>query len=135
MISTKGGSVGEVVTEAGLDIKAVRQELGLTQGELARMIGFSPRAIQSCEQGWRHPSPALEKMVLLLLMSHRNGGAMRTFRCWEVNDCPPERCQDCITYRCGQGHLCFPPQVESAAREDSHPPVVSYRLGAGWLPR
>jgi DNA-binding XRE family transcriptional regulator len=96
-----------VVTDEGINIKAIRQELGITQAELAQLVGFSLRAIQSCEQGWRHPGPALEKLVLLLLMAHRNGGSTPTFRCWEVNECDVEHCRQCITFRTGQGHLCW----------------------------
>jgi DNA-binding XRE family transcriptional regulator len=90
-----------------LDIKAVRQELGLKQTELASLVGFSTRAIQSCEQGWRKPSPALEKTIILLLMTHRHGGQIPAARCWEATHCIPERCEACITYRTGQGHLCW----------------------------
>ena len=96
-----------VITEQGINIKAIRQELGITQAELAQLVGFSLRAIQSCEQGWRHPGPALEKLVLLLLMAHRNGGNTPSFRCWEVKECDLEHCQQCITFRTGQGHLCW----------------------------
>jgi len=96
-----------VITEQGINIKAIRQELGTTQAELAQLVGFSLRAIQSCEEGWRHPGPALETLVLLLLIAHRNGGGMRTFRCWEIKDCPEDRCRQCITFRTGQGHLCW----------------------------
>jgi DNA-binding XRE family transcriptional regulator len=90
-----------------LDIKAVRQELGLSQTELANLVGFSVRAVQSCEQGWRKPSPALEKSIILLLASHRNKGVFPDVRCWDRTNCSRERCESCITYRTGQGHLCW----------------------------
>lgn len=96
------------ITEAGIDLKAIRQELGLSQAALARLVGFSVRAIQSCEQGWRQPGPALEKAAILLLMAHRTRGRLNQFRCWEViPDCDLSRCANCITYRSGQGHLCW----------------------------
>lgn len=97
----------EIISEAGLNLKAIRLELGLSQADLAHLVGFSVRAIQSCEQGWRKPGPALERAVLLLLMSKRNREPMSQRRCWEVMDCPPERRQKCITFRTGQGHLCW----------------------------
>lgn len=79
----------------------------MSQSELAQLVGFSVRAIQSCEQGWRKPSATLEKAVLLVLMAHRNGGTMRDVRCWEYMQCSMERCERCITYLSGQGHLCW----------------------------
>lgn len=90
-----------------LDIKAVRDELGLSQAELADMAGVSVRAVQSCEQGWRRPSPALEKTIILLLMAHRYGSTLPEVKCWEVMDCVPERCENCISRRTAQGHLCW----------------------------
>lgn len=93
--------------ETGINLKAIREELGLSQAQLAALAGFSKRAIQSCEQGWRHAGTRLEKTVLLLLMSHRNPEGIHAEPCWEVMDCPSERCDRCITYRSRQGHLCW----------------------------
>lgn len=95
------------LTGSGLDTRAIRMELGLSQSQFARLVGYSPRAVQSCEQGWRQPGPDLEKSALLLLMSHRNGGRLKTLCCWDMIGCPPERREQCITYRSGQGHLCW----------------------------
>jgi DNA-binding XRE family transcriptional regulator len=100
-------ALSDLFTPDGINLKAARQELGLSQAELARLVGFSIRAIQSCEQGWRKPGSALEHSVLLLLMAHRNAEGITHLRCWEVMDCPPERREQCITYRSGQGHLCW----------------------------
>lgn len=93
--------------ENGIHLKAIREELGLSQAQLAALVGFSKRAIQSCEQGWRHAGARLEKAVLLLLMSHRNPEGIHADPCWEVMDCPPDRCDRCITFRSRQGHLCW----------------------------
>jgi DNA-binding XRE family transcriptional regulator len=95
------------VDETGIKMRAIREELGLTQDEFASLVGYSSRAIQSCEQGWRHPGPALEKAALLLLIAHRNGGDLGHFRCWEIMSCALDRRQRCITHLSGQGHLCW----------------------------
>jgi DNA-binding XRE family transcriptional regulator len=89
------------------DIRAFREKLGLSQAKLAELVGFSIRAIQSCEQGWRKPSPALEKMVMLLYMAEIQGAEFGTTRCWEVKNCPPETRDVCIAYLSRQGHLCW----------------------------
>jgi len=98
---------GVFTDDGSVNIKAVRQELGLTQAEFARLTGFSVRAVQSCEQGWRRPGVALEKTVLLLLIAHRKGGTVPELRCWEVMSCPQARREHCITYQSDQGHLCW----------------------------
>jgi len=40
-------------------------------------------------------------------MAHRHAGLPQNVRCWERTHCPPERRDNCITYRTGQGHLCW----------------------------
>lgn len=41
----------------------VRDQLGLTQKELANRLGVSVRAVQSWEQGWRSPRGPAEKIL------------------------------------------------------------------------
>ncbi len=90
-----------------VNIRALRESLGLSQAQLASLAGFSVRTIQSCEQGWRKPSPALEKTVLLLYLADRWGAEFGEMRCWETEACPPERRDKCIAYLARQGHLCW----------------------------
>lgn len=90
-----------------LDLRTIRERLGLTQTEFAAMLGFSVRAIQSCEQGWRQPSPALERMALLLYMARQQGAEFGRLPCWEVMCCPAEIRETCVAYQTGQGHLCW----------------------------
>lgn len=89
------------------DLKAIRSTLGLSQSEFAALVGFSVRTIQSCEQGWRKPSPALVNMALLLYAAHRHGAALGDFSCWKFCGCPPERRDRCVAYLSRQGHLCW----------------------------
>jgi len=90
-----------------LDIRSIRERLGLTQSELAMLLGFSVRAIQSCEQGWRNPSPALEKMALLLLIAREHGAGFGQLACWDAIHCPPANRERCVAYSTRQGHLCW----------------------------
>ncbi len=92
---------------AALDIAAIRAELGLTQAELADLLGVSLRTIQSCEQGWRKPSAALEKTLLLHLMISRRGAGLSEIRCWEHVQCSQAAREACPGYRSGLGHLCW----------------------------
>ena len=89
------------------DLTAVREELRLSQSELAALLGVSPRTIQSNEQGWRKPSSALEKSILLLLIASRQGEDFTSHTCYNTLDCGPETCDQCLIHRSRQGHLCW----------------------------
>ena len=90
-----------------LDLRTIREELGLSQSELADLLAVSLRNIQSCEQEWRAPSPSLERSLILLLMAHRNGASMGKNACWKQADCPAGMRSGCISFRSRQGHLCW----------------------------
>ena len=51
-----------------VDVKAIRQTLGLSQGAFAQRFGLSPAAIRDWEQQRRQPDPAAR--VLLLVIAH-----------------------------------------------------------------
>lgn len=89
------------------DVAAIREELGVSQAMLASMVGVSVRAIQSYEQGWRRPSELVERMLLLLIIVHRNGPFIGKLRCWEVKGCSPGVREKCAAYISRQGHLCW----------------------------
>ena len=81
--------------------------MGLSQSEFADLLGVSPRTVQSCEQGWRDPGPAVERTALLLLMAHHHGSDFVGHSCWATLQCSrPER-EECLVYRTRQGHLCW----------------------------
>jgi DNA-binding XRE family transcriptional regulator len=90
-----------------VDLKAVREEIGLTQSEFADMICVSARTVQSCEQGWRNPSPGVERSALLLLLAHRHGDALCRHQCWQTMGCSREERESCLAFRAKQGHLCW----------------------------
>jgi DNA-binding transcriptional regulator YiaG len=45
------------------DPREVRDQLRLTQQQLADRLGLSVRAVQSWEQGWREPSRRAERSM------------------------------------------------------------------------
>lgn len=94
-------------SDGWLDLKAVREELGLTQRELAAYLGVSPRTIQSCEQGWRNLGSALERTLLLLLMVSRQGKNLQTLACWDARHCPEKLRARCLAFQTKQGFLCW----------------------------
>jgi DNA-binding XRE family transcriptional regulator len=105
--SARGKTEAPAALAALLDVRRVRQELGLSQAELAAVLGVSPRTIQSCEQGWRKPSCSLEKMLVLLVMADRHGSRFGSLACWKTKRCAPARRAQCLIYQSRQGHLCW----------------------------
>ncbi|MEI6914140.1 MAG: helix-turn-helix domain-containing protein [Armatimonadota bacterium] len=90
-----------------VSVRQIRSELGLSQSELAALVGIGVRAIQSYEQEWRRPSEMVERMFLLLLIAHRNGKELSQACCWEQKDCLPDVREKCAAYLTRQGHLCW----------------------------
>ena len=90
-----------------ISVREIRAEMGLSQSELGGLVGISSRAIQSYEQEWRQPSELVERMLLLLLVAHRNGARLSRFRCWEQTECSPDVRERCVAYVARQGHLCW----------------------------
>lgn len=90
-----------------IDLKAVRRKVGLSQAEFADLIGASLRTVQSCEQGWRNPSPAVEKAAILLLMADRHGAEFGEHTCWDSLQCSEGERRGCLVYNTRQGHLCW----------------------------
>ena len=88
-------------------VRWVRDQLGKSQSQMARLLGVSTRAVQSYEQGWRKtPSLVAQRAALVLYLSRRNElGEMPP--CWEVRGCPPEEQEQCPTHEMGAGDLCW----------------------------
>ena len=49
-----------------LDVKSIRQKIGMSQQEFAGYFGVSKRTIQEWEQGRRHPSGAARAFLLVI---------------------------------------------------------------------
>lgn len=70
-IAYASGEVTEgfvVHTSKAVDVKAIRQTLGLSQEAFAERFGLSPAAIRDWEQHRRQPDPAAR--VLLMVIAH-----------------------------------------------------------------
>jgi putative transcriptional regulator len=55
-----------VLVDHPLDVKAIRQRMGLTQVEFARKYGFSLSSVRNWEQRRRHPAGAFQNLLKLI---------------------------------------------------------------------
>ena len=88
------------------EFQASRLRLGKTQKQLSELLGTSLKAIQSFEQGWRKVPVHIERQMLFLLALHK-GKTKGVQHCWDVQDCPPNRRQNCPAWEFKAGHLCW----------------------------
>jgi DNA-binding XRE family transcriptional regulator len=84
----------------------IRRHFGKTQSQMAQILGVSPKAIQSFEQGWRNVPVHIERLLLLILALKRNA-SRKNEPCWLTRRCPVERRQDCPAWQFDAGHLCW----------------------------
>ena len=88
------------------EFSQIRHSLGKTQGELARLLCISPKAIQSFEQGWRN-IPASAERQLLFLLSLKRSSDKSTGPCWEIRNCPAEWRDNCTAWEFKGGYFCW----------------------------
>jgi putative transcriptional regulator len=123
------------------DLRGIREALGKTQEEMARLLSISTRAVQSYEQGWRPvPSHVRKMAIFLLCVSRRRKG--RVAPCWRIRRCPRRMRATCAAYQLGEGELCWlvtgdacplagPGSADEKAERCARCPVLAERLRAG----
>ena len=84
----------------------IRRHLEKTQNQMAEILGVSPKAVQSFEQGWRDIPVHIERQVLLILALKRRA-SKKDKPCWQMRRCPVETRQDCPAWQFDAGHLCW----------------------------
>ncbi len=82
-----------------------RASLGKTQKELAQLLGISPKAVQSYEQGWRNVPLHVERQLLFLVVNQRSHDTKKRNQCWNTRKCALKR--DCPAWEFQAGHLCW----------------------------
>lgn len=88
------------------EFSQIRRELRKTQTQMAQLLGTSPKAIQSFEQGWRSVPVHVERQVLFLMALKCTQGKMAR-PCWVVRRCSEEMRQNCPAWELQAGHLCW----------------------------
>jgi DNA-binding XRE family transcriptional regulator len=88
----------------------IRRQLEKTQTQMAQILGVSPKAIQSFEQGWRNIPIHIERQVLFIL-ALKNRASRHTARkekpCWLTRHCPVKNRQNCPAWQLDAGQLCW----------------------------
>ncbi len=84
----------------------IRRQLGKTQKQMAQLLGVSPKAIESFEQGWRDIPVHTERQTLFLvaLKSSQN---KKVRPCWVIKGCAEKTRQNCPAWEFQAGHLCW----------------------------
>lgn len=85
---------------------SIRLNLEKTQKQMAELLGVSLRSIQSFEQGWRKIPSNIERQVLYVLVM-KNIKEKSLKPCWELENCPPEKKENCPAWEFLSGHLCW----------------------------
>ncbi len=88
------------------EFHSMRQKFGKTQKEMANLLGISPKAVQSFEQGWRKVPPHVEKN-LFFLSAMRREGKQSLIPCWESLNCPMENREECPAWEFRAGRFCW----------------------------
>jgi DNA-binding transcriptional regulator YiaG len=88
------------------EFSQIRQQLGKTQKQLAQLLGTSPKAVQSFEQGWRNVPVSVERQVLLL-MALKSSQNRKVTPCSVVRRCTEETRQQCPAWEFQAGELCW----------------------------
>jgi DNA-binding XRE family transcriptional regulator len=100
------GKTGKGLAMKQKQFVAIRHHLGKTQNQMAQILGVSPKAIQSFEQGWRKIPVHVERQALVILaLMHQ--ASEKGKPCWTMRHCPEERKQECPAWQFNAGHLCW----------------------------
>ena len=87
-------------------VRAVRGKLGMSQSQLADVLGVSSRAVQSYEQGWRTPPRPVTSHLMTVLALYRDH-PMQSPPCWNLTGCTAEKRRRCAACSVGRGRFCW----------------------------
>jgi len=88
------------------EFSQIRQHLGKTQKQMAQLLGTSPKAIQSFEQGWRNIPIHIERQVLFLMVLKYAQEKMAR-PCWVMKGCSEETRDTCPAWEFQAGQACW----------------------------
>ena len=87
--------------------RVVRKSLGLSQKEMAELMGVSKKTMESYEQRWRATPVNVERLALLYLGCFKLAEKNEKIQCWRMTKCPKKRRDACVAYKIKRGDLCW----------------------------
>jgi DNA-binding XRE family transcriptional regulator len=88
------------------EFSSIRHKLDRSQTKMAQLLGVSPKAIQSFEQGWRAVPTYVERQTLFLLALKQKTYS-KAKPCWIVRKCSKEVRNNCPAWEFDLGHFCW----------------------------
>jgi DNA-binding XRE family transcriptional regulator len=106
----------------------LRSLTGRSQKDMAALLGVSPKAVESYEQGWRHIPPTTERMLYYIAFMLRAKRLAEQPPCWEARRCPEAEKAGCAAWQSGEGRFCWflTGRLCAAARESGRPDEYCY---------
>lgn len=89
------------------DLRSVRDNLKMSQNELAALLGVSIRAVQSYEQGWRKTPPYVQKLAGLLVQFNWQRKNKPQPPCWKTKQCSSSARSECAAFQFQRGDICW----------------------------
>lgn len=90
-----------------IEFKEIRGKLAKTQKQMAQILGTSIKAIHSYEQGWRTIPHHVERQLLFILTKLTLRGEHPAVNCWDINQCPDDRRDNCPAWEFHSGDMCW----------------------------
>ena len=87
------------------EFSTIRHSLNKSQAQMARLLGISPRAVQSVEQGWRKVTASTERQMLFLL--YMKAPPIKIKPCWQIKKCGSKTRRNCPAWEFRAGHICW----------------------------
>jgi hypothetical protein len=84
-----------------------RSRLKRTQKEMATLLGVSPKAVESYEQGWRRIPANIERILYFLLFKMHKSLFNRHDLCWLEMKCPSAIRANCPAWVAREGLYCW----------------------------
>jgi len=88
------------------EFSKIREYLGKSQRQLARLLCISTKSVQSFEQGWRKVPVNIERQMLYLLSMQRiKDKSIKP--CWEIKKCPKKWRANCAAWELKFCYTCW----------------------------
>jgi hypothetical protein len=85
----------------------IRSRLGKHRREISAVLGVSPKAVESYEQGWRRVPANVERILYFLLFKLEEEKLADYEPCWETRSCTEASRNGCMAWEAHEGRFCW----------------------------